>query len=154
MQDFIKETMSSTKSLYDTDYSLWLEKTAQLLRNGQINELDLPNLAEEIENMGKREKRAVENNVEILLMHLLKYQYQPEKRSNSWKYTIFEHRDRLEKAFRDSPSLKPYSQEIFEQCYSKARQRAAIETGMEIDIFPVESPFTVEQTLNPNYLPE
>jgi hypothetical protein len=154
MQDFIKETMSSTKSLYDTDYSLWLEKTAQLLRNGQINELDLPNLAEEIEDMGKREKRAVENNVEILLMHLLKYQYQPEKRSNSWKYTIFEHRDRLEKAFRDSPSLKPYSQEIFEQCYSKARQRAAIETGMEIDIFPVESPFTVEQTLNPNYLPE
>ncbi|PSO64443.1 MAG: DUF29 domain-containing protein [Cyanobacteria bacterium QH_7_48_89] len=146
--------MSSTKSLYDTDYSLWLEKTAQLLRNGQINELDLPNLAEEIEDMGKREKRAVENNVEILLMHLLKYQYQPEKRSNSWKYTIFEHRDRLEKAFRDSPSLKPYSQEIFEQCYSKARQRAAIETGMEIDIFPVESPFTVEQTLNPNYLPE
>jgi hypothetical protein len=154
MQDFIKETMSSTKSLYDTDYSLWLEKTAQLLRNGQINELDLPNLAEEIEDMGKREKRAVENNVEILLMHLLKYQYQPEKRSNSWKYTIFEHRDRLEKAFRDSPSLKPYSQKIFEQCYSKARQRAAIETGMEIDIFPVESPFTVEQTLNPNYLPE
>ena len=154
MQDFIKETMSSTKSLYDTDYSLWLEKTAQLLRNGQINELDLPNLAEEIEDMGKREKRAVENNVEILLMHLLKYQYQPEKRSNSWKYTIFEHRDRLEKAFRDSPSLKPYSQEIFEQCYSKARQRAAIETGIEIDIFPVESPFTVEQTLNPNYLPE
>lgn len=154
MQDFIKETMSSTKSLYDTDYSLWLEKTAQLLRNGQINELDLPNLAEEIEDMGKREKRAVENNVEILLMHLLKYQYQPEKRSNSWKYTIFEHRDRLEKAFRDSPSLKPYSQKIFEQCYSKARQRAAIETGIEIDIFPVESPFTVEQTLNPNYLPE
>ena len=154
MQDFIKETMSSTKSLYDTDYFLWLEKTAQLLRNGQINELDPPNLAEEIEDMGKREKRAVENNVEILLMHLLKYQYQPEKRSNGWKYTIFEHRDRLEKAFRDSPSLKPDSQEIFEQCYSKARQRAAIETGIEIDIFPVESPFTVEQTLNPNYLPE
>lgn len=126
MQDFIKETMSSTKSLYDTDYSLWLEKTAQLLRNGQINELDLPNLAEQIEDMGKREKRAVENNVEILLMHLLKSQYQPEKRSNSWKYTIFEHRGRLEKAFRDSPSLKPYSQKIFEQCYSKARQRAAI----------------------------
>ncbi|MDJ1178216.1 DUF29 domain-containing protein [Roseofilum sp. BLCC_M91] len=140
--------------LYDRDYYLWLETTSQLLRNRQLDRIDLEHLAEELEDMGKSEKRAIESNLEILLMHLLKYQYQPEKQTNSWRYTIYEHRDRIQKAFRDSPSLTNYFNQIFEGCYAKARQRAAIETGMNIDEFPELCPFSIDQTLNSDYWPE
>ncbi len=141
---------------------MWLETTAQQLRNGQLHQLDLANLIEEIEDMGKREKRGVESNLEKLLMDLLKYKYQSEKRTNSWRYTIYEHRDpegirfavRLQKAFADSPSLRNYFTEVFHRAYGKARQRAAIETGMEINSFPEISPFSLWETMDSDYLPE
>ncbi|MBP0029193.1 DUF29 domain-containing protein [Roseofilum sp. Guam] len=141
-------------NLYDRDYYLWLETTSQLLRDRQLDRIDLEHLAEELEDMGKSEKRAIESNLEILLMHLLKYQYQLEKQTNSWRYTIYEHRDRIQKAFRDSPSLKNYFNQIFEGCYAKARQRAAIETGMNIDNFPELCPFSITETLDMDYWPE
>jgi hypothetical protein len=140
--------------LYDRDYYLWLETTSQLLRDRQLDRLDLEHLAEELEDMGKSEKRAIESNLEILLMHLLKYQYQPEKQTHSWRYTIYEHRDRIHKAFRDSPSLKSYFNQIFEGCYAKARQRAALETGMKVDDFPALCPFSITETLDLDYWPE
>ncbi len=92
--------------LYNRNYYLWLETTSQLLRDRQLDRIDLEHLAEELEDMGKSEKWEIESNLEILLMHVLKYQYQTEKQTNSWGYTIYEHRDRIHKAFRDSPSLK------------------------------------------------
>lgn len=143
----------TTHQLYKQDYVLWLEKTAQLLRERQLSQLDLPNLLEEIEDMGRSENRAVESNLEVLLIHLLKYQYQPQNRSNSWRYTIFEHRDRLQKAFRDSPSLKSYFEQIYPDCYATARIKAAIETELSIETFPLESPFSVAAIQNPDYLP-
>ena len=85
-------------SIYEKDYYLWLKNTANLLREKNLAELDLPHLIEEIEDMGKREKRSLYSNLKILLMHLLKYRYQPEKRSNSWRYTIEEHRQRIAEA--------------------------------------------------------
>lgn len=140
--------------LYQQDYYIWLERTAETLRSGNLTELDRLNLAEEIEDMGKREKRSVESNLEIVLMHLLKYKYQPEQRSKSWRFTLLEHRDRLEKAFRDSPSLKGYFLEIFADCYHRARQKAAVETDLDIGTFPMTSPFTPEETLNSDFLPD
>lgn len=80
---------SLLSDLYDRDYYLWLKTTSQLLRDRQLERIDLEHLAEELEDMGKRQKRAIESNLEILLMHLLKYQYQPEKQTNSWRYTIY-----------------------------------------------------------------
>lgn len=145
---------SASATLYEQDYYCWLEETAKLLRNGKLAELDVLNLAEEIEDMGRSEKRAVESNLEVVLMHLLNYKYQPEQRSNSWRFTILEHRDRLEKFFRDSPSLKLYFSSIFEDRYSRARKKAAVETGLSLDTFPSASPFSPEQTLNSNFLPE
>ena len=147
-------TLPNLPNLYQQDFFLWLETTAQQLRNGQLHQLDLANLIEEIEDLGKREKRGVESNLEKLLMHLLKYKYQSEKRTNSWRYTIYEHRDRLQKAFADSPSLRNYFTEVFHRAYGKARQRAAIETGMEINSFPETSPFSIWETLDSDYLPE
>jgi hypothetical protein len=139
--------------LYEQDYYLWIKNTAQLLQQDRLSELDIANLIEEIEDMGKSERRAVESNLDIILMHLLKYKYQPLKRSNSWLSTIFEHRKRLQRIFKDSPSLKSYVREIFDECYQNARKMASLETSMLIDTFPMESPFEIEQSLDHDYLP-
>ena len=141
-------------SLYEQDYYLWLEATAKLLREGQLSALDTANLLEEIEDMGWSERRAVDSNLKILLIHLLKYRYQPEKRSNSWTASIVEHRQRLKKAFKESPSLQPYFIEVFNESYQDARELAAAETGFAMDAFPVEPPFTPEETLDSSFLPE
>ncbi|MBW4623755.1 MAG: DUF29 domain-containing protein [Cyanosarcina radialis HA8281-LM2] len=141
-------------TLYDRDYYLWLVKTAQLLRDSRLSELDIPNLVEEIEDMGKSEKRAVESNLEVVLMHLLKYKYQPAKRTNSWLLTLFEHRRRLDKYLTDSPSLTAHLKAVFADCYNAARKKAAIETELPIETFPEASPFSLEEVLDPDYLPE
>lgn len=144
-------TFNPLSTLYEDDYLLWLEATAQILREGHLSALDTANLLEEIEDMGRSEKRAVYSNLKILLMHLLKSKYQPEKRSNSWMATIVEHRQRLKKAFKESPSLQPYFVEIFNECYQDARELAAAETGIAVEVFPVETPFTSDEILNSDY---
>jgi hypothetical protein len=141
-------------SLYEQDYYLWLITTSQQLRQGNLVKVDLPNLIEEIEDMGRSERKAIRSNLRILLMHLLKYKYQPEKRSNSWLFAIREHRQRLRDYFRDSPSLKPYCQQIFNDCDRDARELASDETGLSIDTFSNSSIFSLEETLNTDLLPE
>jgi hypothetical protein len=144
----------STKTLYEQDFNLWLEETVNLLKTRQLSLIDYENLIEEIESMGKRDKKALESNLEQILMHLLKWQYQKNKRSNSWRYSIIEHRNRLKKDFRDSPSLKPYFDDVLEDCYQTAREFASEQTGLDIKTFPIDIPFTKEQILSSNYLPE
>ncbi len=144
----------ASAALYEQDYLGWLIETARLLRSGQLSEIDVVNLAEELDDMGRSEKRAVESNLEVLLRHLLKYQYQPDRRSNSWPFTILEHRDRIDKAFRDSPSLKPYVASIFADCYALACKKAAVETGLPAETFPQTNPFSLEATLNSDFLPD
>ncbi len=148
-----KTSESIDSNLYEKDYYLWLTNTANLLRAENLAELDLLHLIEEIEDMGKRERRSLYSNLKILLMHLLKYRYQPEKRSHSWRYTIEEHRQRIAEAFSDSPSLQGYLLEVFDKCYQDAKKLAAKETGLAKEAFPTESPFTTEETLDPDYLP-
>ncbi len=143
-----------SQTLYEQDYYQWLTTTAQKLRQGKLAEVDVVNLIEEIEDMGRSEKKAVRSNLRILLMHLLKYKYQPEKRTNSWLFTIVEHRKRLQESFKDSPSLKPYFSEVFDECYQDAIDLAAAETGFPRETFPNQSPFTPKETLNSNYLPK
>jgi hypothetical protein len=145
---------TNTTNLYNRDYYLWLEHTAQLIKEGKFSEVDVANLVEEIEDMGRSEKRAVKSNLVILLLHLLKYKYQPAKKTNSWKASIREHRRRLRDDFQVSPSLKRYFEEVFDECYQDAREQAADETGLPKDTFPTESPFTPPETLNPDYLPQ
>jgi hypothetical protein len=152
MTPSLPTTANHLSSLYEQDYYLWLETTAKLLREGQLSALDVANLLEEIEDMGRSEKRAFYSNLKILLMHLLKYSYQSEKRSNSWIASIVEHRQRIKKAFKESPSLQAYFIEIVNECYQDARELAAAETGLAIDAFPVEPPFTPEEILNSDSL--
>ncbi|MEH1961519.1 MAG: DUF29 domain-containing protein [Nostoc sp.] len=147
-------TVFANSHLYDQDFYLWIETTAKQLKEGRFSEVDLENLIEEIESMGRSEKHALESNLVVLLMHLLKYKYQQEKRSNSWKGTIREHRRRLTRTFKDSPSLKPYFQEVFTECYQDARKQASDETALSLDTFPVDSPFTADECLDEDFLPD
>jgi Domain of unknown function DUF29 len=140
-------------SLYDQDFCLWAEQTAQLLRTGQYSAIELENLIDEVEDMSRSEKRALLSNARVVLMHLLKYQYQPEKRSNSWLSSIREHRTRLHDTFRDSPSLRGYFQTMFDECYQNARKQAADETGLSLQTFPIEPPFTLDDCLDEDFLP-
>ena len=122
-------------SLYQQDYYLWIEQTIELLQEQKFNEVDIANLIEEIKDRGKSEKRAITSNLKILLMHLLKYQYQSEKRSNSWLFTIVEHRQRIQELLETSPSLKSYYDQVFAKSYQDARELAAAETGLSLNSF-------------------
>ena len=144
-------SIATPKSLYDRDFYLWIQATAQQLKEGKFDEVDLTNLIEEIESMGRSEKRELKSRLIVLLMHLLKWQYQPEKRSESWRSTISEQRICLEGLLEDSPSLKPLISEVFDDCYQKARLKAADETGIKLNFFPKESPFTLEETLKVSF---
>lgn len=96
------------QKLYESDYMKWIETTVEKLRFRDYSNIDWENLIEEIEDMGRSERRSLESNLVVVLMHLLKWQFQPDKRSGSWKGSIAEHRRRIRKTLQDSPSLKPY----------------------------------------------
>jgi predicted DNA-binding ribbon-helix-helix protein len=145
---------TKTPSLYEQDYLLWIETTLNQLRQGRLTELDLTNLIEEIEDMGNSQKLALESNLRVLLMHLLKWKYQQNKRTNSWKYTIVEHRKRIIKSFKTSPSLKRYFEQVFPECYQDAKDLAVAETGLSEETFPDRCPFDREDVLNSNYFPD
>lgn len=144
----------TTNQLYEQDFYLWLENTAQLLEEKKFSELDMENLIEEIKDMGRNQKDALESNLIIVILHLLKWKYQPNKRSRSWQSSIFEHRRRLHKALKNSPSLKPYFREVFNECYQDGRKQASIETGLSLKVFPLESPFKIEEVLDEDFLPD
>lgn len=149
----IQSTTTAITSLYDQDFYLWLQTTINVLKEGKFAEVDLENLLEELESMGRSDKNGLKSNLKVLLMHLLKYKYQSKKRTNSWRYTIIEHRQRLRDTFKTSPSLYRFFEDIFNESYQDARELAAGETGLSINEFPPESPFTVEEVLNPDFLP-
>lgn len=146
--------MKTFNNLYDQDYTLWLEATCQQLAEQRFEDLDLSNLLEELSDMGRSEKRALTTNLIVVLIHLLKYAYQPQKRSNSWRFTLKEHRRQIHELLKTSPSLKDYLLQNFDECYVEARDLAATETGLALETFPETSLFTPEQTLDRDFLPE
>jgi hypothetical protein len=143
-------TTERRQSLYERDFYLWVEEQTRLLRQGALEHLDVANLAEEIADLGIGAKKAVKSNLVVLLLHLLKYQFQPSRRSRSWRASIIEHRQRLRDDFRTSPSLRGHARDIFVEAYADARARAVAETGLD---FPQISPYTLEEALDPEFLP-
>jgi hypothetical protein len=142
------------KTLYDRDFYQWLTETAYLLAEGRLSELDVTNLIDEIESMGKSQKRAIESYLNVLLLHLLKWKYQSDRRCGSWKSSIRKSRRAIQKRIQESPSLKSYPAVVFLECYALARENAADETGLALEIFPEEPPFTLEQVLSEEFLSE
>lgn len=136
-----------TTATYETDFYLWTQQQATLLRQGEFNRVDLDcaNIAEEIESMGKRDRRSISSYVQNVLLHLLKWRYQPEQRGTSWKLSIRNGRRQARNLLKESPSLKPLLAEIAEDEYPGVREDAADETGLPISTFPEACPFTIEQ---------
>ncbi|MEH2113731.1 DUF29 domain-containing protein [Nostoc sp.] len=142
-----------TSHLYKTDFYDWTQKQVSLLKTQQWEQLDTVNLIEEIETLGRRERQELRNRLGVLLGHLLKWQFQPEKRSNSWLGTIREQRVQIKLLLQDSPSLKPYLDEVFFSVYELGLALAIRETELGENVFPEICPYTLDQTLNPKFLP-
>jgi len=136
-----------TTATYETDFYLWTQQQADLLRQGQFNrvDLDLANIAEEIESMGKRDRRAISGYLQNVLMHLLKWRYQPQRRGTSWELSIENGRYQIVDLLDESPSLKPQMDALIAKEYRQARKNASRETGLPLTTFPDECPFTIEQ---------
>ena len=147
--------MSSVNhNLHDSDFYAWTKETAQLLKEGRVSEVDIKNIAEELESMGNSDKRALISCFSVLIAHLLKWKHQKEKRSKSWSLTIKNQRVMVKDLLKDSPSLKHQIQSKIEVAYTNARLMAEKETGLNIDTFPEECPFTLEQCLNEEFWPD
>ena len=140
-------------NLYDRDYLQWIDNTVDRLRSQNYNQVDWGHLIEEIEAMSRRERKAMQSNLIVLFLHLLKWQYQSELRSGSWRGSIVEHRQRLTDDLEESPSLKSYLHEVWDQAYSKAVVRAAAETGLSIMTFPTVCAYSTDQVLDLDFLP-
>ncbi len=144
---------SPTTSLYDRDYALWLEATIENLRLKNFEQVDWENVLDEFEAMSKRDRRSIKNNLVILLLHLLKWEFQPEMRSGSWAGSIIKHRQRLRDLLNDSPSLRNYVAEVISLAYSDAIIRAVNETRLDASVFPIDCPYDILNILNPSFLP-
>ena len=139
---------------YNTDYYGWTLEQAELLKAGDLQHIDLENIIEEIEAMGRSEKRALESRLTVLLTHLLKWHYQPVRRGKSWELTIKEQRLRIQKLLRDNPSIRKELQPCFLECYQFAIFQAVKETAIEEKTFPSVCQWTIEQTLNNDFFPD
>jgi hypothetical protein len=139
--------------LYDRDFYGWANEQAALLRAGNLSAADIEHIAEEIESMGRSEKRELTNRLAVLLAHLLKWQFQPDRRGRSWLATIREQRLQAEQVFVDNPSLRPQLAAIIDGAYKAAVQIAIRETDLPEDTFPTTCPWSFEQTMDDAFWP-
>jgi Domain of unknown function DUF29 len=135
------KVLERTRDLYDADLLAWLEQQAGYLRAGQLDRLDVVHLIEELEEMGGSQRRELKSRLEILLMHMLKRDAQPRRRSRSWQSTIVEQRARIDDLLEQSPSLRNGMEEVAQQAFAVAVKRAAIETGLKRSVFPAALPY-------------
>jgi len=146
--------MHRNSAAYEEDFYAWIQEQAKLLRSGQFARVDVENVAEELESMGRSDKREIDSRLEVLLMHLLKWHIQVRQRSPGWSGTIREQRRRIAKLLRESPSLRPVLPHLIPEAYMEARDKASQETGLPEVMFPVECPFTPDQIMAEDFLPE
>jgi hypothetical protein len=141
------------QNLYDTDFYAWIQEQAKLLRYQQWNQLDLPNLIEEIESLGKQQRAELRNRLKVLIGHLLKWQYQPERRSRSWLMTIRVQRRDTQELLEENPSLKPYLEEALQKIYESGRDLAVGETNLPLKTFPENCSYTLEEIFRDGFYP-
>lgn len=138
--------------LHRQDFHAWTRQQADLIRSGRFGELDAVNLIDEIEDMGGSRERELESRLGVLLAHLLKWRYQPDRRSRSWRLTIMEQRRRIARLLKRNPSLKPLLVEVLEDAYGDALLIAARETDLDESAFPPACPFSLEQVMDASWL--
>ncbi|BAC89422.1 DUF29 domain-containing protein [Gloeobacter violaceus] len=141
------------RTLYTQDFYRWTFEQAQLVRERRWDALDVEHVAEELEALGRSERRELRSRLEILTGHLLKWQFQPDERSDSWLDTIREQRSRIRLLLEDSPSLKPELDNLLERAYLDGLRLALKETGLEPALLPPDCPYTLDQLFDSGYLP-
>jgi hypothetical protein len=141
-------------ALYDQDFYAWANEQAGLLRAGRLSEADIEQIADEIESMGKTEKRELASRLTVLLLHLLKWQYQPSRAGASWQATIRVQRRDLAVHMTDNPSLKSVLAQAIDQAYGNAVIEAGADTGLPETTFPLSCPWSYEQIMDPGFWPE
>ena len=139
---------------YEDDFYGWTVEQSRLLRAGELSAIDAANIAEEIESMGRSDRRELKSRLVVLVMHLLKWRHQPGSRSRSWSATIDEQRLQIEGILGESPSLRPNVAAMLTEAHAIARARAIAETGLADEAFPEACPFTADQVLLRTFLPE
>jgi hypothetical protein len=140
-------------NLYETDFYGWTQEQAMLLRNQQWNQIDLPNLIEEVESLGQQQRQELRNRLSVLLGHLLKWEYQPQRRSRSWLATLrIQRRDTL-RLLKDNPSLKPFLDDALTEAYENARDLAMAETDLPAQTFLLSCPYRLTEILDDRFYP-
>jgi hypothetical protein len=150
--EMVKHPMSPL-NLYEADFCAWTQEQAALLRNQQWSQIDLPNLIEEIESLGKQQRQELRNRLSVLLGHLLKWQYQPQSRSRSWLATLRIQRLDIAELLEDNPSLESYIEEALRKAYFKGIELAVGETNLPHCTFPTECPYSLAEILDSQFYP-
>lgn len=146
--------MGTNAELYDQDFYAWTQEQAALLREGKWHALDCEHLIEEIEDLGRSARKELRSYLEGLVLHLLKWRYQPDYRGRSWRDSIEENRARIPDCLAESPSLRPQLPKLLQECYPHAQRKAARQTRLPLATFPETCPWTVEQILDDDFWPE
>ena len=133
------------------DIHRWASEQAAHLRAGRFDLVDIANVADEIESLSRSEFKSFASDLEVILLHMLKWDRQPSRRSRSWVNSILEHRRRVSEDLHDSPSLKAREAEALRRAYGYARLRASTETKQMVDVFPAECPYAWEQIMEAPY---
>jgi hypothetical protein len=137
---------------YEGDFALWLQAQAELLRERKFELLDVENLAEEVDSMGKNLHRELKSRLRVLLVHLLKCKFQPGHRSHNWLGTLHEQRNEIALLLEQSPSLERHVAGYAEKEYRRAAAKAALETGLPVSTFPPSNPFSQAELLDNDYI--
>jgi hypothetical protein len=144
----------ASASSYDQDFAAWAQDQAHFLKTRSAAGLDWHNLAEEIGSLGKSQRQEIRSRLLILLLPLLKWPYQPDERSNSWRASVLEQRQRIADLLDESPSLKSFPAAVIDREYRLARLKAAGESGLPLSLFPVETPYSISDVLSETFFPD
>ncbi|OCQ98470.1 hypothetical protein BCD64_14235 [Nostoc sp. MBR 210] len=144
---------SKQTNLYESDFYAWSQQQANLLRHHQWHQLDLSNLIEEIESLGRKERQELRNRLSILIAHLLKWEYQPTKRSRRWLATIRIQRRDILKLLQENPSLNSYLEIAIQEAYENARDLASAETNLPLSTFPHQCSYILADIFNTSFYP-
>ena len=143
----------ATTSLHELDFYAWTQQQVDLIKSGNLVDIDFEHVLEEIESMGASERRELISRLAVLLAHLLKWHYQPSFRGRSWQLTIKEQRRQLQRHLKDNPSLHARLDEFIADSYIDSVLLAAKETGLDESAFPVQCPYAQDDLLNPEFYP-
>jgi Domain of unknown function DUF29 len=151
---FVPEVKSETAiDTYETDFYAWTQEQAELLRAQKWSQIDLPNLIEEIESLGKQQRQELRNRLSVLIGHLLKWEYQPQHRSRSWLATLRVQRRDILRLLKDNPSLNSYLNEALQEAYENAKDLAMGETDLPEQTFPSHCPYSLNEILGDRFYP-